>query len=272
MTLTCLLLAAALPAQAPADDAGPKPESAAERLEFMKASARAFRFRRGTGDQSFELQAEPAFRLGKQYTDVLEGAIFFWLGDGGRPEASMQLFKLQYAGGPPGGVWIHSFSSLSPGTFTVERDGRTVWNPATPGVELRPVAGAPRPAESAAQRSRQMRAMAKEFAASDDFRKNGWLDLRLLPTPIARYGGAGTKVVDGALFAFVEGTDPEVFLFLEARPGEGGMVWQYALAPMTVFAVKATHRGTTVWELPDRKPAKDPSKTYFDLVDKPSRP
>src|SRR4051794_16137967 len=127
MTMTCLLLAAALPAQAPADQAGPKPESAAERLEFMKASARAFRFHRGTEGAPFELQAEPAFRLGKQYTNVLEGANFFWLGDAGRPEAAVQVFKFQYAGGPPGGVWIHSFSSLSPGTFSVERDGRTVW-------------------------------------------------------------------------------------------------------------------------------------------------
>ena len=44
--------------------------------------------------------------------------------------------------------------------------------------------------------------------------------LRLLTTPVARYGKAGGVVEDGALFAFVEGTDPEVFLFLEVREGE----------------------------------------------------
>ncbi len=67
-----------------------------------------------------------------------------------------------------------------------------------------------------------------------------------------------------ALFAFVLGTDPEVFLFLEARPGKEGLEWQYALAPMTVFAVKGSYRGKAVWELPNRHPSYDPSKPFFD--------
>ena len=66
-----------------------------------------------------------------------------------------------------------------------------------------------------------MRSLADGFRASDDFGGKGWSELRLLPTPIARYGEPGTKLLDGALFAFVLGTDPEVFLFLEARPGQG---------------------------------------------------
>jgi hypothetical protein len=59
-------------------------------------------------------------------------------------------------------------------------------------------------------------------------------------------------VIDGALFGFVLATDPEVYLMIEARPGREGPEWQYALAPMTVRAVKASRKGQEVWSLPRR--------------------
>jgi hypothetical protein len=270
MNPTILILALALTAPAQ-EAAGRGRDEGAERLEFMKESAQRFDVTRYGGRAALRLRPEPAFRLGDQFTGVLEGAIFFWIDEDSRPEAAVQVFKVRYEGAPLG-VWIHSFSSLSPGTFAAVRGGRTVWNPATPGVEFRSVAGAPAPAGSAAQRARQMRALAREFRAEDDFRKDGWQALRLLPTPIARYGRPGSRVRDGALFAFVLGTDPEVFLFLEDRPGDRGEQWQYALAPMTVFAVKASYQGGAIWELPDRKPAKDPARPFFDYVDESIRP
>ena len=51
--------------------------------------------------------------------------------------------------------------------------------------------------------------------------------LRLLTQPIYKYETADSG---GALFAFVEGTDPEVFLMIEARTVDAGSVWHYALA------------------------------------------
>ena len=183
------------------------------------------------------------------------------------PAAAVQLFKLRIASAPAG-IWIHSFSSLSPETLAAERDGRTVWNPRALGVDFKPVPGAPEPAESPTQRSRQMRALAQGFRAMDDFRKQGWRELRLLPTPIARYGNGkpGTKVLDGALFAFAEGTDPEVFLFLEARRLDQATEWQYALAPMTVFAVKSiVSREDGLGSSPIGNPRKTRSRPFFDL-------
>jgi hypothetical protein len=59
------------------------------------------------------------------------------------------------------------------------------------------------------------------------------------------------------------GTDPQVFLFLAARSGKDGPEWQYALAPMTIYAVKSSYRGQVVWELPNRDPASDPNKTMY---------
>jgi hypothetical protein len=273
MNAMLVILATAFLGQAPEVGGSAKVERTAdESLDFMKKAVEGYRFA-GTagGEARFRLQPEPVFHMGRQYNDVREGAIFFWLGDEDRPEAAAQIFKVQNQGAPLG-LWIHEFTSLSPGTFTAELHGRMVWSPSTPGVELRPLPGATKPADSPAQRLRQMREFAEEFRATDDKGKKGWVELRLLPKPIARYGRPGSKLIDGALFAFVEGTDPEVFLFLEARASDRGREWQYALAPMTVFAVKGSYRGKPVWELPDRMPASDPVKPFFDYTDKSVQP
>ncbi len=267
--LSTAYLALALLAQAPAggqnaDDAG------AERLKFMTDSIRSYELHLA-GDRSafLKLQEKPVFRLGKQSADnLVDGAIFLWAGENGRPEVAIQVFQIKDSYYPQG-LWIHEFSSLAPSTLTAVRSGRPWWAPTTAGLVFKPVPGASKPAESVAQRTRQMRALAADFRASDDFKRKGWSELRLLPTPISRYGESGTKLLDGALFAFVLGTDPEVFLFLEARPGKESPEWQYALAPMTIFAVKSSYQGKAVWELPNRDPSSEPSKPFFSKAYEP---
>jgi hypothetical protein len=239
----------------------------AERLQFMKESVRGYEMTvSGGGPGPLKLQADPAFRLGKQGADtVVDGAIFLWTGQTGRPEAAIQAFLIKTEREPEG-LWVHEFTSLAPGPLAATRQGRVAWSPVRPGLEFRPLSGAPKPGATAAQRQRQMRELAQEFKASDDFHGKGWSELRLLAKPISQYGRHGSEVEDGALFAFVLGTDPEVFLFLEARPGRDGLGWQYAFAPMTVFAVQASHHDRPVWSLPSRDPANDPSRTFFDTT------
>ncbi len=109
--------------------------------------------------------------------------------------------------------------------------------------------GAPRPAESAEGRLRQMHAMARDFAASDDFRGESWQTLRLLSKPLVRYGKPGSHVTDGALFAYFLTTDPEAFLMIEAVAGKDGPEWRYAFAPMSIYALKGSWKGTETWSL-----------------------
>jgi hypothetical protein len=263
--IAALLLALTSAGQAPVEKGQARDESA-ERLRFMKQSLEAYRLsaaeERG---REFRLQAEPAFRLGNQFGEgLLDGAIFFWLGETGRPEAAVQVFLIKNASEPQG-LWLHEFTSLAPGGLLLEKNGGKFWYPSRPGAEFKPVPDAPKVAERPAQRLIQMREMARGFKASDNFGGRGWVELRSLPTPISRYGKPGSGLADGALFAFVHGTDPEVFLFLEAREGKGGVTWQYAFAPQTVFAVKGSLANRQVWELPDRQPAYDPSRPFFDI-------
>lgn len=256
-------IAASLLAQASPTPADP----AAERLAVMKDSVKGYEFARDAGP--IALRTDPAFRLGNQSNGVLEGAIFLWLDAVGRPEAAAQVF-LHREPGHPEGKWLHEFTSLSTATFVARRAGVDRWVPDAPGVAFRPVPGAPKPAPGASARLRQMRALAGQFRAEDDFGGEGRITaLRLLPTPIARYGKSGATPEDGALFAFVVGTDPEVFLFLEVRPGPDGPAWHFACAPMSCWPLKAFHEDRKVWEEPARVPPSDPTKPFYCLMYQP---
>jgi hypothetical protein len=263
-----VLVPLCLLAQAPVDGSKAA-DAAAERLEFMKESAKSYKFTIG-GDRGSELtlKPEPAFRLGKQGDGVvLEGAIFLWEDEIGRPGAAAQVFLVQVAG-RSGGQWRHEFTSLSTRPFTATQGGKPRWLPMVPGVIFQSIKGAPKPADPPQQRLRQMRGLAEEFRGEDDFWGRGWNALRLLPKPISRYGKAGGTPEDGALFAFVLGTDPESFLFIEARPGDSGLEWQYAFAPMTCWALKAVHKGRPVWSLPQRN-SDIPLRTFYSRVYEP---
>jgi hypothetical protein len=266
LTIT-LALALVAQAQDPAKNSG-SADLNAQRLEFMKESAQSYEFIK-TGDRTpwIKLKPDPVFRMGKQGTgDILEGAIFLWTDDVGRPEAAAQVFLMRYAGRPD--EWLHEFTSLSTATFTANREANPRWWPGEPGVVFRPVPDAPKPGGTPAQRLRQMRTIADEFRAEDNFGDVGWRHLRMLPTPIARYGKSGGTPEDGALFAFVEGTDPEAFLFIEVRPGATGPEWQFACAPMSCWALKVLRKGQVAWSVPLRTTI-DPSKPFFSYAYRP---
>jgi hypothetical protein len=240
-----------------------------QRLELMKESVKSYEFTlAGDRVSAITLRPDPAFRLGRQGNGgILEGAIFLWADEVGRPEAAAQVFLLRHAGRPDG-QWLHEFTSLSTGTFTARQGGVPRWSPEQPGVVFQPVPDAPRPAAAPTSRLRQIRALAADFRAEDNFGNVGWEVLRMLSTPIARYGKTGGTPEDGALFAFVEGTDPEAFLFLEARPGKQGLEWQYALAPMSCWALKVQRKGQLVWSLPLRS-TDNATKPFFSRAYQP---
>ncbi len=264
-----LFLSLALPAQAAAPGESSRDESAA-RLDFMKESVKGYVMTRSDDPSAaIKVLPEPAFRIGKQPGEMADGAIFLWADEVGRPEAAAQVFLLKTKT-EPGGFWLHEFTSLSTRPLVADERGATRWRPSVPGLTFRPLPGAPKPGTTPAVRLRQMRSLAGGFKAEDDFGDRGWQVVRMLTTPIARYGKAGGTPEDGALFAFVigTGTDPEVFLFIEDRPGPDGPAWQYALAPMTCFALKVRRDGQPVWSLP-RRDSEDPSRTFYDMRYRP---
>jgi hypothetical protein len=91
-----------------------------------------------------------------------------------------------------------------------------------------------------------MRILANDFTAElTDFRQNNSGErqsLRRLTQPLYRYQSTAPELLDGALFAFTLGTDPEVFLLLEARRVGEAFAWQYGLARMNNDAMIVLHK------------------------------
>jgi hypothetical protein len=250
------LLLLGLPGQAPAADT---PADVKARLEFMKKCMATHDVHALDGrDTPFRLQAEPVLRFTNPVGGSRDGAMFVWLGEGDRPVVAAQMLWT------PEQIWMEEFSSLSTNPLIAKSADRRVWSPSKAGVSFKLVTEAPKPAETAERRLRQMRELADGFSAEHFYKGKTWNKLRMLTKPFARYGKPGSEVQDGALFCFAHGTDPEVLLMLESRPGKDGPEWHYAFAPMTTFAVNTFWKGKEVWSLPPRADgaAGDPRSTF----------
>jgi hypothetical protein len=240
--------------------AGDSPADFKARLDFMKKTIASNDIRALDNDgAAFRLQAEPVLRFTNPVGGSRDGAMFVWLDEAGRPAVAAQIYW------NPQQVWIEEFSSLSASPMVAKSAGGRDWRTTQGGISFKPLSDAPKPAETAERRLRQMREFAEGFSTEHFYKGKTWNKLRLLTKPFARYGKPGSEVQDGALFCFVHGTDPEVLLMLESRPGQDGLEWQYACAPMTSFAINTFWKGKEVWSLPERNsgPAWDPNNTFY---------
>jgi hypothetical protein len=154
--------------------------------------------------------------------------------------------------------------------IVAKANDRVVWRPATTGIEFRTFPRAPAPAKTQAQRRLQLKELAEQFEVT----MIGWSlekadreQLRLLPQWLYRYGGEGKDVLDGALFGYVIGTDPEAALMIEAfRTEDGKYQWQYAFVRQTSGGLEAKLGDEVVWTAEKRPGEDDPRKAHFRLL------
>jgi hypothetical protein len=93
-----------------------------------------------------------------------------------------------------------------------------------------------------------MRSLAKDFAVEKTDRDDATQQrMRLLTQPIFRYQSPAQNIADGTMFAFVQGTDPEVLLLIEPHDATGVRSWHYALARMNSTAFGVTYKDHEVW-------------------------
>lgn len=177
-----------------------------------------------------------------------DGALYLWVEDG-RPVAAVTFFTFRW---PNGGdrVIVHERHSFAPGPLGATWRGRSAWQPSAPGLIFKPVPDAPAPAPTASGRLRQMQALVREVSATTTDDKGSTWTMRALNKPLYRYEASTPGVLDGALFALAQGTDPEVFFFLEAR-GEGKDArWEYAVARFTDLQLRVDYQGREVFSGP----------------------
>jgi hypothetical protein len=174
----------------------------------------------------------------------VHGNVFLWTLNE-RPAAVGSLFKWF----TPHTHMSHEFHSLSETPITTRYEGREVWRTKTGGVAFSTLPEAPVPAGSAPQRLLQMKRFARDFAATKRERDGNKQELRLLTQPIYRYAAPKEEVQDGGLFVFVQGTDPEVFLLLEARGEADAAHWQFAAARMKGVGFELRFQDKPIWSV-----------------------
>ncbi len=240
-------------------------------LAFYAAEAAEYElFIEDKTPQKLQLETPPVMtytnpvRAGSQH-----GAIYVWTLDG-RPEAIASFWSTDVAGNSALRDVTHEFQSLSLGPLgsrhVVRVGGKGPvpdWKLDRPGVELRFLAEAPAPAGSAPARLVQMRRLAREFSARiTASNKETASDLRLLPQPLMRYSSHSAEVIDGAMFAFVQATDPELILMIEARKTADGPRWHYSAARFTNRPLQLRQGQREVWSC-DAAEGYDGAQPYF---------
>jgi hypothetical protein len=242
----------------------PREDDRASRLDEMRQIASAFQAVsiRAQKRARLEMARDPLHRWSDPTREFSDATLWAWR-SAGRPEAVMTIEFY------PDKTSLE-FVSLS--TSLVEaQDGRLHWAPQKPGLDFKPVPAAPVPAAGAAERLRQTRDLVKRFSASEfwDVTSQSY-QLRALAHPIDRYADQGSGILDGAIFVYANGTNPEVLLVLEARQdGNGPPVWFYAAAPLTTAAPTLKLDRHDVWTSPNKYGYLS-HETYF-FVEKPRR-
>ena len=258
--------AAAEPA-AKADAEAQVQAEADETARFARTEIDQWKLSADRGEPApLELRRDPILRWSNPAVGRVYGSVFVWTA-GGRPAAVASLYKW-YA---PYTQRTAEFVSLSPEALVARRGERTLWTPPAGTLKFQPIPGAPRPDESSKRRPARMRALARDFVPELTDRRVATAgtsqQLRLLDKPLFQYGPGEGGLLEGGLFAFVVGTDPEVLLLIEAREADAGREWHYALARMNSDAVRVNYRDHEVWSVPYIKDPLADSRAPYHLID-----
>lgn len=267
-----LLLSGGLAAQSTAakesvsNAADDQKQQIATALKLTAEAAKQYEMKVGDADSSIaRLIPEPILRWSNPAAGEIHGNVFLWTLHE-RPVMVGSLFKWF----SPHTHGSHEFHSLSELPLDVTYKGNPVWKTRDGGIKFLPLEAAPRPVAAASQRLLQMRGFAKNFAATKRERNDSQQELRLLPQPIYRYEAPDDHIVDGAMFVFVQGTDPEVFVLLAARGTGEAARWHFAAARMNSVGFQLRYQDKEVWRV-EIMPWRDVgahSETYTTFMQK----
>ena len=228
--------------------------NAAKAAEFAAAEAVRYEIRHADKEkQTFKLLPQPVLRWTNPTRGEVHGSVVLWTNNG-CPEAVASIYQ-----------FFHKkqlnveLVSLSEVPLKANRNARLRWTPEA-GVKFAAILGGPAPATTADKRQFQMRALARKFTgylAEPGEADDKLTELRLMASPLHRYTATDGSGREGAVFAFVTTTDPEILLLIESRKRSGGCEWVWAAARMHFRPLQLKLADKVVWEVPAAAPPWD---------------
>jgi hypothetical protein len=214
------------------------------------------------GDSDTPAKPLVALRWANNQRGSEDGMTLLYIHDG-RPIATACLY-------PWAGNLIHDFELLDRGKVVARREGQmqNVWVPKQSEIKWANIPDAPAPDATPTQRLRQLKVLSQQFESTmlgwkrDDTDREA---LRLLPRPLYRYETKSGPIIDGAVFAFVMGTDPESLLLIEAVQEGGDAKWKYGFARRTSGELEGRHAGEIVWKAARFPVEHDPTQPHYGL-------
>lgn len=189
---------------------------------------------------------QPVLRFGEPTRGNEDGSLWVW-GKKGRPLVMAELYR--NAGNKV--RWVHAITQTSTELVVAETEsGR--WAPRQSQLDLTAILDAPAAAKQKTARLGQLKTLARRFKAHEFWKPdNTRYELRLLIRPLRRYEDAATGLLDGAVFVFANGTNPEILMFVEAHAGDdGASKWLIGFAPLGSAELHVTRNDEDVWKQP----------------------
>jgi hypothetical protein len=252
-----LALAALAPAGSAQEASGSNQEAASDNAAaaaaFAAVEAKRYDLRHSNkAPAGFELAEQPLLRWSNPTDGEVHGSVYLWT-EKGCPEAVASIYKFFDR------EQINiELVSLSEFPYEARRNGRLRWTPEA-GVAFKALPDAPAAAETAERRQLQMRSIARRFTGALADRGDGTTltQLRLMARPLHTYKSSDDGR-EGALFALVSTTDPEILLMVESRKTEAGRKWMFAAARMHFCRLQLKCDDKVVWEAPQAAPPWEP--------------
>ena len=174
----------------------------------------------------------------------INGSSFVWELNG-RPVAIGQFFS--YLAGQGRRSYCHVFTTLSDKPLAAKFQGELFWQPVLNAkTGWRSDHGAGFAAGTPTARLLQMRNLARQFSTYTEEKTRGRRNLRLLPQPVYRYRQQSSDL-DGGLFAYVVGNDPELMILIECDLTSENPKWRYRFAQSTKSTTVAMRKGDEVY-------------------------
>ena len=226
----CLMVVALSAQEKVEPELSPEKKAAQARLDYMFDSCAGYTGKRKSDGAIIKIFPKPLLRWTNPNFGVRDGLFVAWVDEKKRPMAAGQVFLMPKSENE----WYIEQQSLCDDAMEFHSRSNSAWTPSEPGIQWRTFpAKRYKPARSKPLRLTQMRQLARRFRGQDDLVDKDD-ELRLMPNPMVRYEDLNNGILDGALFALVQGTDPELLVQIEVREEKAGAPeYWWAIAPMT---------------------------------------